>query len=72
MRDLDDLVCDCHLQWLPNFINTTSTDRPRFDLETDGSMCSNQNGLSITDPEVDFSAMCTGKQKLNCGGGLTF
>ena len=72
MSELDDLVCDCHLAWLPNFIRTAGTlDHPRTDVLVGGSTCSDQNGLSITDPAVNFTAdTCRGMHMLPFTGEI--
>ena len=59
MENMAQLVCDCHLEWLPNFISTTRSTRPQFSIDIDGSVCSDQGGLSITSDSVDFS-VCRG------------
>ena len=61
LENMNQLVCDCHLEWLPNFISTTSSTRPQISIEIRGSVCSDQGGLSITSDSVDFST-CTGTQ----------
>ena len=60
MNELDHLVCDCHLQWLARFINSTLSNRPLLNLNVRGSTCFDQGGLDITDPSVNFGGMCTG------------
>lgn len=63
LENMDQLVCDCHLEWLPNFISTTRSTRPQISIEFRGSVCRDQSGLSITSDSVDFST-CTGMQNL--------
>ena len=59
INNLVDLVCDCHLKWLPRFINATRS-RVDFSINHNGANCSDQGGISITDPSVNFDLTCRG------------